>query len=286
MAEALAAQRALTALSKYYDQKSLSDFFGERDREYAFYSTGITSGDLDKLRSLKKKITISKICIEVANGYIPSLKKFVSAIRKELPNAIILAGSVCTPEGTIDLIKAGADIIRVGIGSGSVCLTRKVAGVGYPQLSAILECSEAAHQQDAFVCSDGGCVVPGDVCKALGAGADFVMLGGMLAGHDECDGKIRYVRRGKRRVPASMTFYGMASAVAQTKHFGGLASYKAVEGKEVSVPYRGAVSATMQEIEGGLRSMMTYVDAKEVSEISSKTNFVRVRMQTNDIYSG
>jgi GMP reductase len=181
----------------------------------AFYSMGITSGDLEKFSAVKDKISVLKVCIEVANGYIHDLPKFVTRVRKENPTVIIMAGSVCTPEMTTNLLQAGADIVRVGIGSGSVCITRKVAGVGYPQLSAIIECSEAAHQEKGFICSDGGCTVPGDICKAFGAGADFVMLGGMLAGHKECEGTVKYAKKGRKRVPVAMQFYGMASTVAQ-----------------------------------------------------------------------
>jgi GMP reductase len=286
MGLALLRHGALTALSKYYDAADLETFFHTAGGENAFWSMGITPDDLDKLRAVKRKISISKICIEVANGYVPDLPKFVATVRKENSNALIMAGSVCTPEMTGILVDAGADIIRVGIGSGSVCITRKVTGVGYPQLSAIIECSEAAHQAEGFVCSDGGCTVPGDICKAFGGGSDFVMLGGMLAGHDECEGKMKYRKKGNKKVPVSMQFYGMASSVAQEKHFGRLASYRAVEGKVVDVPYRGSVEHTILEIVGGLRSMMTYIDAKTLAEIPAKIHFIRVGAQLNNVYGG
>jgi GMP reductase len=284
MAKALSEKGALTALSKYYELDDLVKFFHTRESDYAFYSMGITTADLDKLNALKEKISIAKICIEVANGYIPDVAKFVATVRKQNPTSVIMAGSVCTPEMTTTLLQSGADIIRVGISSGSVCITRKIAGVGYPQLSAILECSEAAHQENGFVCSDGGCIVPGDVCKAFGAGADFVMLGGMLAGHAECEGTIKYKKKGRKKIPVSMQFYGMASIIAQKKHFGGVASYRALEGKVVDVPYRGNVAETVQEIAGGLRSMMTYIDARDLSEVATKTTFIKVGNQTNNVY--
>lgn len=284
MAKALSEYDALTAVSKYYAVDEIVKFFRTRESENALYSMGITAADSEKLKATKDKISISKICIEVANGYIPDLTKLVATIRSENPTAIIMAGSVCTPEITIALLRAGADIVRVGIGSGSVCITRKITGVGYPQLSAILECSEAAHQEKGFICSDGGCSVPGDVCKAFGAGADFVMLGGMLAGHTECDGAVKYAWKGLRRVPVSMRFYGMASKIAQEKHFGGLASYRAIEGKTVDVPYRGPVGDTIQEIAGGLRSMMTYIGARDLSEVAPNTTFVTVGDQMNMVY--
>lgn len=284
MAEALLKYDALTALSKYYSIGELTKFFKSAQSENAFFSMGITAEDVDKLKSVKKKISIAKICIEVANGYIPDLKKCIDLVRKQNPTVVIMAGSVCTPEITETLIQCGADIVRVGIGSGSVCITRRVAGVGYPQLSAILECSQAAHDARGFICSDGGCSVPGDICKAFGAGADFIMLGGMLAGHAECEGKIRYEKKAGKKIPVAMQFYGMASEIAQKKHFGGMASYRAVEGKVVDVPYRGAVSDTVQEIAGGVRSMMTYIDARDLSEIPAKTRFVKVKTQLNTTF--
>jgi GMP reductase len=209
MARALSKHGAITALSKYYSTHELVPFFRSAASTNAFFSVGITSSDLERLQAVKAKTSISKISVEVANGYIPDLPKFVSVLRRENSNAIITAGSVCTPEGTQALLRAGADIVRVGIGSGSVCITRKVTGVGFPQLAAIIECSQAAHEERGLICSDGGCAVPGDICKAFGAGADFVMLGGMLAGHRQCAGAITYRIRGRKRVPVSMQFYGM-----------------------------------------------------------------------------
>lgn len=284
MARALARHNALTALSKYYEVQELAQFFTTQESENSFYTMGITTDDWDKLEALKSRISVEKICIEVANGYIKDLQEFVDRVRKANANSIIMAGSVCTPEMTQNLLRAGADIIRVGIGSGSVCITRKLTGVGYPQLSAILECSEAAHQVNGFICSDGGCTTAGDVCKAYGAGADFVMLGGMLTGHTECEGKIRYKTSGGRKRPVSMQFYGMASALAQKKHYGGVSSYGVPEGIVVEVPYRGNVATTLQDIMGGLRSMMTYIDAKELAEVPAKTSFVRVGAQLNTVY--
>jgi GMP reductase len=182
------------------------------------------------------------------------------------------------------LVLAGADIVKVGIGPGSVCTTRKVTGVGYPQLSAIIECADAAHGLKGQVCADGGCTAPGDVAKAYGAGADFVMLGGMLAGHDECEGEIRYTETNGERVPTSMVFYGMSSDTAMKRYAGGVAKYRASEGKTVEVPYRGPVSDTMQEIMGGVRSMMTYIGATRLKEVPKRTTFVRVGAQFNTVF--
>ena len=197
-------------------------------------------------------------------------------MRDDYPNAVVMAGNVVTGDMTEALILAGADIVKIGIGPGSVCTTRRVTGVGYPQLSAIIECADAAHGLKGQVCADGGCTAPGDVAKAYGAGADFVMLGGMLAGHDECDGQIRFEERGGEKVAVGMTFYGMSSETAMRKHSGGVAHYRAAEGKTVETPYRGSVEGTMAEIMGGVRSMMTYIGAAHLKEVSKRTTFVRV----------
>ena len=195
------------------------------------------------------------------------------------PEKIIIAGNVVTAEQTEALILAGADIVKVGIGPGSVCTTRKVTGVGYPQLSAVIECADAAHGLGGHVMADGGCTCPGDVAKAFGAGADFVMLGGMLAGHDECAGE--EVLEGDTRYKV---FYGMSSDTAMNKHSGGVATYRASEGKTVRVKYRGPVSETVQQILGGLRSACTYVGATEIKHLPKCTTFVKVYRQLNTVY--
>lgn len=284
MANALARVEAIGSLSKFTEDKALIKFFGTSNSRHSFFSMGITKDDHDRLRKLNRSISIPRISIEVANGYIEALPKFISEVRREFPKAVILAGSVCTPEGTINVLKAGADIARVGIGSGSVCITRRVTGIGYPQLSAVIECAQAAHQLGGFICSDGGCTVPGDICKAFCGGADFVMLGGMLAGHDESDGRIKYKKVGGKRVPVSVEFYGMASETAQRKHYGGKPSYGTAEGKLVSIPYRGSASETLADIMGGLRSMMTYMNAEDMIAIPANAEFVRVSRQLNNVF--
>jgi GMP reductase len=190
-----------------------------------------------------------------------------------------MAGNVVTGEMTEELILSGADIVKVGIGPGSVCTTRRMTGVGYPQLSAIVECADAAHGLEGHICADGGCATPGDVAKALGGGADFVMLGGMFAGHDECSGDV-VLRDGEK----FQRFYGMSSRTAMEKYAGGVAQYRAAEGKEVLVPYRGPVAGTAQEILGGVRSACSYVGARRLRELSKRTTFVRVSQQGNDVF--
>jgi GMP reductase len=183
-----------------------------------------------------------------------------------------MAGNVVTPEMTEELILAGVDIVKVGIGPGSVCTTRKMTGIGYPQLSAVIECADAAHGLKGHIIADGGCTVPGDVVKAFAAGADFVMLGGMLAGHKE----------GGASPMSTNQFYGMSSDTAMDLHNGGVANYRASEGKTVEIPYRGEVSRTMKEILGGLRSACTYVGASELKELSKRATFIRVTQQLNN----
>ena len=219
------------------------------------------------------------MCIDVANGYTESFVSFVAKMRERYPHLVIMAGNVVTGEMTEELILSGADIVKVGIGPGSVCTTRKMTGVGYPQLSAIIECADAAHGLEGHICADGGCTTPGDIAKAFGGGADFVMLGGMLAGHDECGGET-VEREGQK----FQRFYGMSSKAAMEKYAGGVAQYRAAEGKEVLVPYRGPVAATVQEILGGVRSACTYVGARRLRELSKRTTFVRVTQQLNEVF--
>ena len=286
MARALGKRGALTALHKHYPEGELAKFFAGEDGVHAFYSLGAAEADRAKLAAVRKRAQPRLICIDVANGYAEKFLGIVKQVRDENPQSVIMAGNVVTGDMTEALILAGADIVKIGIGPGSVCTTRRVTGVGYPQLSAIIECADAAHGLKGQVCADGGCTVPGDVAKAYGAGADFVMLGGMLAGHDECDGEVRYEMRDGEKVAVGMQFYGMSSETAMKRYSGGVAAYRASEGKTVETPYRGPVDATMAEIMGGVRSMMTYIGATQLKEVSKRTTFVRVTAQTNDVFGG
>jgi GMP reductase len=286
MAKALLKSKMMTALDKHYPLPKLKKFFddlSEDDSRHIFYTIGLKEEDLEKLHSLikiLKKDNIQNICIDVANGYTERFVEFVKNVREKFPDKVIMAGNVVTPEMTEQLILSGADIVKVGIGPGSTCITRKIAGVGYPQLSAIIECADAAHGIGGMICADGGCEVPGDIAKAFGAGADFVMLGGMLAGHKESESKI-YIKNGKKFVE----FYGSSSGEAMKKHNGGTSEYRANEGKVVEIPYRGEVSGTIQDILGGLRSTCTYIGAKKLKEIPKRTTFIKVNRQLNDYFS-
>lgn len=273
------------ALHKHYTLEDLVAFYENEGNANAWYSIGVMERDEEKLDAfLKHKIQttgngIDKLCIDVANGYSEPFVTFVKKMRDKCPDITIMAGNVVTGEMAEELILSGADVVKVGIGPGSVCTTRKMTGVGYPQLSAIIDCADAAHGLGGLVCADGGCTVPGDLAKAFGAGADFVMLGGMLAGHDQCEGDV-IEDNGRKFVQ----FYGMSSDTAMHKHSGGVAEYRASEGKTVRVPYRGDAADTVTAILGGLRSACTYVGARRLKELSKRTTFIRVSQQLNNIF--
>ena len=281
IAKVLQKHHMLTCTHKFYSTKDFSEAWENGvEPEFVSVTCGSTEESFDLLE--RKVATNSKtkmICIDVANGYREVFLEFVKTVREEFSDKIIIAGNVATREMTEALILAGADVVKVGIGPGSVCTTRKVAGVGYPQLSAISECSDAAHGLNGHVMSDGGCSSPGDVAKAFAAGADFVMLGGMLAGHDESGGEVIEVSGRKYK-----SFYGMSSSKAMEEHYGSVARHRAPEGKEVRVPYRGTLEGTVQSILGGLRSACSYVGARRIKDLPKCTTFVKVSRTTNEVY--
>jgi len=284
MALALFQKQLFTAIHKHYTTKDWDAFLESAPKgieNYIAVSTGTGLNDSAKLAGIfKRNPQLKYICIDVANGYSEHFVHFVKEAREKNPDKVIIAGNVVTGEMVEELLLAGADIIKVGIGPGSVCTTRVKTGVGYPQLSAIIECADAAHGLGGQIISDGGCTTPGDVAKAFGAGADFVMLGGMLAGHNESGGET-IERDGKQ----FRQFYGMSSSTAMDKHVGGVADYRASEGKTVEVLYRGAVGNTVQDILGGIRSTCTYVGASTLKELTKRTTFIRVEEQENKVYT-
>jgi len=243
-------------------------------------STGVMDEDFEKLKQIMSQHPeLHFICIDVANGYAESFAEYVERVRQAYPDKTLIAGNVVTGEMVEQLLLSGADIVKVGIGPGSVCTTRVKTGVGYPQLSAVIECADAAHGLGGRIISDGGCAAAGDVAKAFGGGADFVMLGGMFAGHDESGGQL--VQRDGQHYKL---FYGMSSDTAMKKHAGMVADYRASEGKTVEVPYRGPIDETVKDILGGLRSTCTYVGASALRELSKRTTFIRVMEQENRIF--
>jgi len=303
MADVLAQQGLFTCLLKTYPVEELIEYFNANDyyrTQNVAYSMGITDKDLSKFETVYKAAdtNIKYVCVDVANGYSERFVEFIKRLRDSYPGIVIIAGNVVTGEMTEELILSGADIIKVGIGPGSVCTTRIQTGVGYPQLSAVIECADAAHGLGGHIIADGGCTCSGDVAKAFGAGADFVMLGGMLAGHDEGGGTViteyhettQVVTNnnevlGKLNVERKFVeFYGMSSDTANNKHFGGLKDYRSSEGRRVLVPYRGSVLNTVQEILGGIRSTCTYAGAKTLKQLSKCTTFVRCSQTHNGVY--
>ncbi|XP_046496647.1 GMP reductase 1 isoform X2 [Equus quagga] len=248
--------------------------------QHVAVSSGSGENDLEKMSSILEAVPQVKfICLDVANGYSEHFVEFVKLVRARFPEHTIMAGNVVTGEMVEELILSGADIIKVGVGPGSVCTTRTKTGVGYPQLSAVIECADSAHGLKGHIISDGGCTCPGDVAKAFGAGADFVMLGGMFSGHTECAGDV--IERNGQKLKL---FYGMSSDTAMKKHAGGVAEYRASEGKTVEVPYKGGVENTILDILGGLRSTCTYVGAAKLKELSRRATFIRVTQQQSTMF--
>ena len=281
MAVALYEHKMFTCLTKTHQREDYQDIIDKIGGNYFAVSSGTSERDLNKLISIVSYYgNIRFICIDVANGYSEHFGDFVAEVRRLYPTHTIIAGNVVTADMTQELILRGADIVKVGIGPGSVCTTRVQTGVGYPQLSAIIECADAAHGLNAHIIADGGCTCPGDVAKAFGAGADFVMLGGMLAGHDEGGGEVISDDGKNPRV----IFYGMSSETAMNTHHGGVASYRSSEGRTVSIPYRGPVNNTVLDLLGGLRSTCTYVGAQYLKQLSKCTTFIRVNRQINDVF--
>lgn len=335
MAETMVNLKAMGSVHKHYDLDKLQKFYGnaymekgQEARSHVFYTMGIKPEDFAKTGTLiqycrDRNCSMEAICLDVANGYTKAFEDAVKRARQEFGSVTIMAGNVATPEVTESLILAGADIVKIGIGPGSVCTTRVKTGVGYPQLSAIAECADAAHGLKRYICADGGCRTPGDICKAFCAGADIVMLGGMLAGCDECEGEWNYnvqqyswslalkegdildgmnIEKGTylantithdknkdgqiiEKKKASLKYYGMSSKDAADKYHGGIASHRTDEGKAVYVPYKGPVVNTIDDIKGGLRSCGTYIGASELKDFPKCASFVRTGVQENKVFN-
>ena len=281
IAKKLTSYKVMTALTKQHSINQISEIYKNSDfHTTVALSCGTSDDSYKRLNKILQKFPkFEFICIDVANGYSENFSHFVSNVRKKFPKKTIIAGNVVTADMTQELILSGADIVKVGIGPGSVCTTRIQTGVGYPQLSAVMECADAAHGLGAHIIADGGCTCPGDVAKGFGAGADFVMLGGMLAGHKEGGGEI-IERNGKKFIE----FYGSSSEEANEKHYGGLANYRSSEGKKVVIPLKGSIDKTIRDILGGIRSSCTYVGAPSLKQLSKCTTFVRVNNQYNDTF--
>ena len=307
MAEVMAKNLMFTCLHKHYSFEELKEFLEKHKDvivderydgkdlmflDYVFVSTGIKDGDYEKICKVLDLGLCKNLCIDIANGYIPKLLDFVKKIRKQYPRLVIMVGNVVTGDMVQDLILNGADIVKIGIGPGANCTTRKETGCGRPQLSAVIECAEAAHAVDGMICADGGITCVGDINKAYGAGADFVMVGSLVAGSDEADGDViekcyrtneyewedanacndlNYVLPDPiKPIYENKKFklaYGMSSKFAQDKHWNGMAKYRTSEGIVTLKPYTGPVQDTIDEYLGGLRSCMTYISARRLKDI-------------------
>jgi GMP reductase len=301
MLHSLAEHRMFTAIAKHHSEEWFNRENRAEKMKYGFYTIGIREpAEFGKLKSfndllLKEETKIPlKIIVDVANGYVQKFSDFINKLRETLPDSVIFAGNVCTPEMAEELIISGADGVKIGVGPGAFCKTRVTTGVGYPQLDAIISCADAAHGLNGLVIADGGCKTPGDVAKAFCANADMVMLGTMFAGTDECDGSVitKYIHDGeycpsetgdpqKKYQPVIKekkfkVFYGMSSDLAQASHFGGIKDYRASEGLVEELPYKGSVNTQVRNILGGLRSCGTYIGATSLKNFGKCASFIKV----------
>ncbi|MCY4444930.1 MAG: IMP dehydrogenase [Rhodobacteraceae bacterium] len=296
MADSLLKHQIFTCLTKSYPAQSLIEFFQGNPvrKNYCAMTVGLREADRNTFAAVNKSVgPLPYVCLDVANGHTERFVRFLERFRNDFNDVVIIAGNVVTPEQTYALADAGADLVKVGIGPGSVCETRIKTGVGYPQFSAVIECGQAAREAGVAIVADGGCTCPGDVAKAIAAGAGFTMLGGMLAGHDEGGGNVvtrtfqsTELEDGKPLIKHSkfVQFYGMSSHVANEKHFDGMQPWKASEGREVLLPYKASLMDTIQDILGGLRSTCTYLGAKNLSDLPSKARFVRCHDTHNRVF--
>lgn len=301
MAKKLWKQNCLTALHKFYTIEQLDQFGEDFSFCGAFYTLGMRQEDVEKFEKISSKWHINRVCIDVANGYSETFVNFVKKFREKNPKRFLMVGNVCTPDMVSELILAGADCVKVGIGSGSNCTTRIVTGVGRPQLSTCIDCVDAAHGLGGLICSDGGCRRSDDVCKAFAAGVDFVMLGnGMLGGTDECDGEweyentrhlLGYWENGEwipKPPPGAKKRYfishGMSSEKAMKKYYGKKADYRAAEGKVSKIPYRGSASDVIEQILGGLRGCCSLIGAKRLKDLPKCATLVRVNRTHNTVF--
>ena len=283
MAKVLQEHKMITVMRKHYSVEDWTKNAKGVKMKYLSVCTGtgvIWDPDAKDFATMKAVLAmypdIKFITVDVANAYHENYADFIARLRDQYPDKTIIAGNVISAEMTEELIIKGADIVKCGIGPGSVCTTRLMTGVGVPQLSGIIECADAANGIGGHIIADGGCVYPGDVSKAFGAGAHFTMLGGMLAGHDESEGEV---------VNGKIQFYGMSSDAAMATHGTRKDGYRGAEGKVVELPHKGPVEKTVIEILGGLRSTCTYIGAKRIKDMPKCTTFVRCTQQVNQVFN-
>jgi GMP reductase len=276
--EILSKFKILTAFHKFYTKDEYLKM--NLNKEYFMVSTGINDVDFDRLKDILDNIDVKFICIDVANGYMTKLIEFCIKIRTLYPNKVLVAGNIVCKELTKELLSIGVDIVKCGIGSGSACTTRIKTGVGIPQISTNLECSKEAHKNEGYIIADGGITCAGDLGKAFASGADFVMIGGQFAGHDENPGNIIEENGQKYKL-----FYGMSSSTAMNNYYGNVNKYRTSEGRTVKIKYKGKLEDTVLDYLGGLRSTCTYTNTKSVEDLFKNVSFVRVNNQYNKIFT-
>jgi GMP reductase len=283
MAKILSKYKMITTFHKYYSIKEYQKFFKTfNDPDYICYTLGIREEDLKKLKEMKEKKLLEKfsfICLDVPNGYLQNFLEVIKEIRKICPQHILIAGNVVTNEITEEIILAGADIVKIGIGPGSACTTRKMTGVGYPQLSAVIECSDSAHgianqKGVGRIIADGGQQHISDVAKAFCGGADFNMMGSLFSGFKQSGGKT-IIKNGKK----FKEYFGSSSNKAMKEFYGQKEDHRASEGRYTLIPYKGDLHDFIQDLLGSLRSTATYIGARQLKEFSKRATFLKVNHQ-------
>ena len=282
IAELMVKSKHLACLEKHIPYDDIDALFSKltiEEQSRVVPSIGIKE-DTSAIKKLYDKWHVRMIMIDVPNGYIPSLVERIRELHAYCIDSCIIAGNVVDAAGAAQLLDAGAAVLKGGIGNGSACRTRLKTGVGRPQLSTIIDIADICHQRGCYMMCDGGLSVPGDVCKAFGAGADFVISGSLFAGCDEADGET--VERDSKKFKQ---YYGMSSFLAQKKHFGGVRKYSASEGREKLIPCTGTLEEVLDDIDGGLRSCCTYIGCMKMKNFSRHTTFYKVRRQVNMLFA-
>jgi GMP reductase len=283
MAKVLSKYKMITTFHKYYSVKEYEKFFKTfKDPDFIAYTLGIREKDIKQLMAMKKKKLLDKfsfICLDVPNGYLQNFLEVIKAVRKMCPNHIIIAGNVVTNEITEEIILAGADIVKIGIGAGAACTTRKMTGVGYPQLSAVIECADAAHGVAneigvGRIIADSGLQFPSCLVKAFCGGADFTMMGSMFSGFEQSGGET-IIKDGKK----FKEYFGSSSNKAMEEFYGKKEKHRASEGRYTLIPYKGDIHEFIQDLMGSLRSTATYIGARQLKEFPKRATFVKVNRQ-------
>lgn len=282
MAKELLSYNVMTCLHKHYTDEEYISFFktlSNEQKNKIYFSTGITESDFQKLKIVYQYSNIRNICLDVAHCETPYVYNHIDKIKNIIPNINLMVGNIATPDSIETFANLNVKILKCGIGSGALCTTRLMTGVGVPQLSANLECAQEAKRFGIHICSDGGCVYPADIVKALGCGASVVMIGSMLAGTDECEGQ--WVEENGKRFLIS---YGMSSSTAMKKHGSELKHYRASEGRTVKVQHKGPVSSIVQQILGGIRSACSYTNSHNLIEFPNNVDFIQVNSTHNNMF--